>query len=180
MIAAGLAKRYAKALEEAAAEADALEAVGTELERVATLWHQDPAMAAFFGNPGILSRDKAETLKSLSQRMALAPLVARFLDLLLSRHRMQALPAMARLYRDLMNKRLGRIQAAVMTAVPLAPDLQEGLRRQLAQVLGRTVLLAPHVDPAILGGIVVQVDSTVYDGSLRTQLKQLRERLLRE
>lgn len=180
MIAAGLAKRYAKALEEAAAETDALEAVGTELERVATLWHQDPAMAAFFGNPGILLRDKAETLKSLSQRMALAPLVARFLDLLLSRRRMQALPAMARLYRDLMNKRLGRIRAAVTTAVPLAPDLQEGLRRQLTQVLGGTVFLEPRVDPAILGGIVVQVDSTVYDGSLRTQLKQLRERLLRE
>lgn len=180
MIAAGLAKRYAKALEEAAAEADALEAVGTELERVATLWHQDPAMTAFFGNPGILLRDKAETLKSLSQRMALAPLVARFLDLLLSRRRMQALPAMARLYRDLMNKRLGRIQAAVTTTVPLAPDLQEGLRRQLAQVLGGTVFLEPRVDPAILGGIVVQVDSTVYDGSLRTQLKKLRERLLRE
>jgi F-type H+-transporting ATPase subunit delta len=173
-----LAKRYAKALEEAAAEADALEVVGTELERVATLWHQDPAMAAFFGNPGILLRDKAETLKTLAQRMALTPLVARFLDLLLSRQRMQALPAMARLYRDLMNKRLGRVQAAVRTAVPLSPDLQEGLRRRLAQVLGRTVLLEPHVDPAILGGIVVQVDSTVYDGSLRTQLKQLRERLL--
>jgi len=173
-----LAKRYAKALEEAAAEADALEAVSTELERVATLWHQDPAIAAFFGNPGILLRDKAETLKGLSQRMALSPLVARFLDLLLSRHRMQALPGVARLYRDLMNKRLGRVQAAVRTAVPLAPDLQEGLRRRLAQVLGRTVLLEPHVDPAILGGIVVQVDSTVYDGSLRTQLKQLRERLL--
>jgi F-type H+-transporting ATPase subunit delta len=175
-----LAKRYAKALEEAAAESDALEVVGTELDRVATLWDQDPAMAAFFSNPGILLRDKAETLKSLSQRMALTPLVARFLDLLLSRHRIQALPAMARLYCDLMNKRLERVQAAVRTAVPLAPDLQEGLRRQLAQVLGRTVLLEPHVDPAILGGIVVQVDSTVYDGSLRTQLKQIRERLLRE
>jgi F-type H+-transporting ATPase subunit delta len=173
-----LAKRYAKALEEAAAEADALEGVGTELERLATLWRQDPAIAAFFGNPGILLRDKAETLKGLSQRMALSPLVARFLDLLLSRHRMQALLGVARLYRDLMNKRLGRVQAAVRTAVPLAPDLQEGLRRRLAQVLGRTVLLEPHVDPAILGGIVVQVDSTVYDGSLRTQLKQLRERLL--
>lgn len=173
-----MAKRYAKALEEAAAEADVLEAVGTELDRLATLWHQDPAIAAFFGNPGILLKDKAETLKSLSRRMALSPLVARFLDLLLSRHRMQALPGIARLYRDLMNKRLGRVQAAVRTAVPLAPDLRESLGRRLAQVLGRTVLLEPHVDPAILGGIVVQVNSTIYDGSLRTQLKQLRERLL--
>jgi F-type H+-transporting ATPase subunit delta len=173
-----LAKRYAKALAEAAA--DALESVGTELDRVATLWHQDPAMAAFFGNPGILLRDKTQTLRNLSGRMALSPLVARFLDLLLSRHRMQALLAVASVYRDLMNTRLGRVRASITTAVPLAADLQESLRRQLAQLLGRTVLVEPQVDPAILGGIVVQVDSTVYDGSLRTQLTQLRERLLRE
>jgi F0F1-type ATP synthase delta subunit len=50
----------------------------------------------------------------------------------------------------------------------------------MAEVLGKTVLLEPRVDPAILGGVVVQVDSTVYDGSLRTQLSRLREHLLRE
>jgi F-type H+-transporting ATPase subunit delta len=137
-------------------------------------------MAAFFGNPGILLRQKEQVLRSLSKRMKLSPLVARFLDLLLSRDRMQALPAVARIYGDLVNKRLGRVQAAVTTAVPLARDLNERLRRRMAEVLGKTVLLEPRVDPAILGGVVVQVDSTVYDGSLRTQLSRLREHLLRE
>jgi F-type H+-transporting ATPase subunit delta len=56
----------------------------------------------------------------------------------------------------------------------------ENLRRRMAEVLGKTVLLEPQVDTAVLGGIVVQVDSTVYDGSLKTQLRQLREHLLRE
>lgn len=180
MIAGSLAKRYAKALAEAAAEANALESVGAELARVATLWQEQPAMVQFFINPGILLRDKEQTLRSLSKRMRLSPLVARFVDLLLSRDRMQALPAVAHIYADLMNEQLGRVQATATTAVPLTPKLAEGLRRRMGEVLGETVQLETRVDPAILGGIVVQVDSTVYDGSLRTQLKQLREHLLRE
>ena len=93
---------------------------------------------------------------------------------------MQVLPAVPRIYGDLVNKRLGRVQAAVTTAVPLARDLNERLRRRMAEVLGKTVLLEPRVDPAILGGVVVQVDSTVCDGSLQTELSRLREHLRRE
>ncbi|MFQ5801370.1 MAG: ATP synthase F1 subunit delta [Candidatus Methylomirabilales bacterium] len=180
MIPSSVAKRYAEALVEVAAEADALEAVGAELQGVATLWQEHPEAARFFGNPGILLQDKAQALKALCQKMQFSPLLSRFLDLLLSRHRMQALPEIARVYGDLMDRRLGRVQAAVTTAVPLAPDLEESLRRRMAEVLEETVLLEARVDPAILGGIVVQVDSTVYDGSLRTQLRYLREHLLRE
>lgn len=180
MITGALAKRYARALEEVAAEADALESVGVEIDRVATLWDAEPAMAGFFNNPGVLQRDKTQTLTILSQQMQLSPLLTRFLDLLLTRDRLQAVPSVARVFRDLMNKRLGRVQATVTTAAPLAPDLIENLRRRMAEVLGKTVLLEPEVDPVILGGIVVQVDSTVYDGSLKTQLRQLRELLLRE
>lgn len=180
MIAGSLAKRYAKALADAAAEGDALESVGAELTQLAHLWNEEPAIAQFFLNPGILLRDKEHTLRSLSTRMRLSPLLARFLDLLLSRDRMQALPAVAHIYGDLMNKRLGRVQATATTAVPLSPKLTESLRRRMGEVLGETVDLQTQVDPAILGGIVVQVDSTVYDGSLRAQLRNLREHLLRE
>lgn len=180
MIASGVAKRYAKALEEVAAEANAGESVGAELDRLATLWQQEPAILAFFGNPGILLRDKERALRTIVARMKLSPLLTRFLELLLTRDRVRALPAVARVYRDLMNKRLGRVQATVTTAVPLATNLEKSLRRRMGDMLGQTVSLDPRVDPAILGGIVVQVDSTVYDGSLRTQLRYLRERLLRE
>ncbi len=180
MIAGSVAKRYARALAEVAAEADALESVGAELTRVATLWQEEAVMAQFFMNPGILLRDKEQTLRSVSKRMRLSPLLARFLDLLLVRERMQALPSVAHIYREIMNKRLGRVQATATTAVPLTPKLAERLRHRMAEVLGEAVLLETRVDPAILGGVVVQVDSTVYDGSLRTQLAQLREHLLRE
>ncbi|MFQ5657518.1 MAG: ATP synthase F1 subunit delta [Candidatus Methylomirabilales bacterium] len=180
MIAGSVAKSYAKALEEVAAETDALESVGTELAELATLWDEEPTVAEFFSNPGILERDKSKTLRALSSRMHLSPLLARFLDLLLSRDRMQALPAVAPVYRDLVDKRLGRVQATVTTAVPLTPSLQDGLRHRLEQALGKAPVLESRVDPAILGGIVIQVESTVYDGSLRSQLERLREHLLGE
>ncbi|MFQ5960411.1 MAG: ATP synthase F1 subunit delta [Candidatus Methylomirabilales bacterium] len=180
MIASAVAKRYAKALADAAAEGDALESVGAELTRVATLWQEETVMSQFFMNPGILLKDKEQTLRSVSKRMRLSPLLARFLDLLLLRERMQALPAVAHIYLEIMNKRLGRVQATATTAVSLTPKLAERLRHRMAEVLGEAVLLETRVDPAILGGVVVQVDSTVYDGSLRTQLGQLREHLLRE
>ncbi|MFQ5989251.1 MAG: ATP synthase F1 subunit delta [Candidatus Methylomirabilales bacterium] len=180
MIAGSVAKRYAKALVEVATEADALESVGAELSSVATLWDAEPAMTGFFSNPGVLLKDKAQTLTGLARQMELSPLLSRFLDLLLTRDRLQALPAISRVYQDLMNTRLGRAQAVVTTTAPLAPDLTESLRRQMTEVLGKSVLLESKVEPAILGGIVVQVNSTVYDGSLRTQLRQLREHLLRE
>lgn len=180
MISGSLAKRYARALAEVATEADVLESVGAELDRVASLWDAEPAMAGFFSNPGVLLKDKIQTLATLSKRMQLSPLLHKFLDLLLARDRLPALPSVARVYADLMNKQLGRVQAAVTTAAPLGPDLMETLRHRMGQVLGKGVLLESRVDPAILGGIVVQVDSTVYDGSLKTQLRQLRAHLLRE
>lgn len=180
MIGGAVAKRYAKALADAAADAGALEPVGAELDAFVALWHEQAAMARFFVNPGILLRDKAQALQNLTRTMQLSPLLARFLDLLLSRERMQALPAVAHIYGELMNKRLGRVQATATTAVPLAPKLAEKLRHRMGEVLGESVLLETQVDPGILGGIVVQVDSTVYDGSLRTQVRQLRDHLLRE
>ena len=178
MIAGSLAKRYAKALVEVAAEGDQLEAIGRELQALAALLQEEPEVAQFFQNPGILLRQKEETLQALCDRLELSPLLSRFLHLLLSRHRMQALPAVARIYQDLTDERLGRVRAAVTTAVPLTAELEEGLRREMQGLWGRTVLLEAKVDPAILGGIVARVDGTVYDGSLRTQIKHLHQHLL--
>jgi len=178
LIAGSVAKRYAKALVEVAAEGGQLETIGRELPALAALFPAEPEVTQFFQNPGIPLRKKEETLQALCDRMQLSPLLSRFLHLLLSRHRMQALPAVARIYQDLMDERLGRVRASVTTAVPLPTELEEELRLKMQGLLGRSVLLEAKVDPAILGGVVAQVDSTVYDGSLRTQIQHLHRYLL--
>jgi F-type H+-transporting ATPase subunit delta len=80
-------------------------------------------------------------------------------------------------YRQRLMEHLKVVRAEVTTAVPLPPDLVEAVRGALERVTSRQVLVAPHVDPAILGGVVTRIGSTVYDGSVKGQLERLRERL---
>jgi len=77
------------------------------------------------------------------------------------------------------DERLGQIRATVTTAGPLEAEAQERLRQRLEQMTGKTVYLEVQQDPRILGGLVTQIGSQVYDGSLRTQLSRLREELIR-
>jgi F-type H+-transporting ATPase subunit delta len=70
------------------------------------------------------------------------------------------------------------VRAEVTTAVPLAAGRTEAIARGLAQLTGRTVTLATRVDPAILGGVVARIGSTVYDGSVTTQLQKMKQRLI--
>ena len=64
------------------------------------------------------------------------------------------------------------------TAAPLPPDRAKALEQSLAEVTGRTVLLATAVDPSIIGGVVARIGSTVYDGSVTRQLEKMKERLV--
>ena len=83
-------------------------------------------------------------------------------------------------YDELTDERLNRGKATVTSAAPLPESMLEGLKARLRLVTGKEVYLEARVDPAILGGVVAQVGSTVYDGSLKTQLKRMREQLLKE
>jgi F-type H+-transporting ATPase subunit delta len=78
-----------------------------------------------------------------------------------------------------MDERLGRVKATVTSAAPLDEAAQERLRRRLCDVAGKQVYLELRQDPAILGGVVTQIGSRVYDGSVKTQLARLRDELVR-
>ncbi len=69
------------------------------------------------------------------------------------------------------------IQAEVTTATPLSPERITELQQRLAKITGRTVTMTTKVDQAIIGGVVTRIGSTVYDGSVATQLAKVRDRL---
>jgi F-type H+-transporting ATPase subunit delta len=97
--------------------------------------------------------------------------------MLLTADRLGALESIVRAYEALVDERLGRVKAEVTTAVALDGEQQEGLRQRLEQVAGKRVYLEVQQDPKIMGGLVAQIGSQVYDGSLKMQLARLRERL---
>jgi len=82
-------------------------------------------------------------------------------------------------YEELADERLNRGKAMVTSAAPLPEPMLEELKVRLRRATGKEIYLEARVDPAILGGLVAQVGSTVYDGSLRTRLRRMREQLLK-
>lgn len=179
MRAGGLSRRYAKALADVAAEGQALEAVGHDLGTIADLLKQNREAAAFFANPAVVLHDKRRVLQSLAERVATQPLSRRFLDLILEKRRLLHLGEIVLAYEELTDERLNRAKATVVSAVPLAEPALERLRDRLRIVTGKEIYVETRVDPDILGGMVAQVGSTIYDGSLKTRLKRMREHLLK-
>lgn len=176
MIGGGLAKRYAKALLETAAEAGVLDRVAADLEVLGPHFAAKE-MVAFFANPAVPGARKEAALAAVAERVSASPLFLSLLRLLLSRQRVGLLPDIARLFRDLVDERTGHVRAEVTAAVPLPAPSIEALAARLSAATGRRVQLATRVDPAVLGGLVARVGSTVYDASLRRQLRRMREAL---
>lgn len=179
MIAGSIARRYARALADVAAASNELEVVRQELRGVADLLRDHREFRRFLANPSVLRRDKAQAFEEVVARLTLRPLTSTFLRILLEAGRLPALESVSGAYEALVDERLGRVKAVVTAAVPLPADGQERLRERLEQVTGKRVYLEVQQDPSILGGLVTQIGSLVYDGSLKTQLARLREQLVR-
>lgn len=179
MIAGSVAKRYAKALADVAAASDDLQVIRQELRGVADLLRDHRELRQFLANPGVPRRDKARAFEEVVSRLGLRRLTSTFLRILLEAGRIPALESVLRAYDTLVDERLGRVKAMVTIAAPLATDERERLRERLHQVTGKSVYLEVQQDPGILGGLITQIGSQVYDGSLRTQLAKLREQLVR-
>ena len=179
MRAAGLSRRYAKALADVAAERQVLEPVGEDLRTIAGLLKQHRDAAALFANPAVPMADKRRVLQALAERAGVQALSATFLGLILEKRRLPHLEEIVLAYEGLIDERLNRAKATVTSAIPLPEPTQDGLKARLRTATGKEIYLESRADPAILGGVVVQVGSTIYDGSLKTQLRRMREQLLK-
>jgi len=174
-----VAKRYAKALIEVAAVSHELEPVRRDLRAFADLLKAHGDLRQFLANPSVSRRDAAEIIKEIGAAMQLTPLTATFLQIVLDGGRVAGLEGILRAYELLADERLGRMKAVVTSAAPLEAETQAQLRRRLGEVTGKDVYLELRQDPTLLGGVVTQIGSRVYDGSLKTQLARLRDEMAR-
>lgn len=177
MSVAGAAKRYAEAAFELAREQGALDQWERDLQRLADVL-RDPSVAEFFDSPAIPVDAKQRAIEAIlpdpSQQY-----VRNLAFLLLERGRLSQLPQVVEVFRDLVLQERGIAIAEVTTAVDLTPDEAEQVRERLGQLTGKQIQLKPRVDPSIIGGIVVRIGDDLIDGSVRTQLTQLRQRMVR-
>jgi F-type H+-transporting ATPase subunit delta len=174
------ASRYAKALLEVAiAESDAAR-IERELDAIVSAVAAHAELQHALTSPRIPALAKQGVVRALAERGAVAEPLARVLDLLAQRGRLELLPELLAVYRERLLAHQNVAQGSVTSATPLAPDTVRQLAERLGQLTGKTVQLDANVDPSLIGGLVARVGSTVYDGSVRTQLEKMKQQLVGE
>jgi len=179
VLSGSVARRYAKALLAIGVEKNQFDAFGQELDSFASLL-QNKELRDTLQNPSHLLSKRKAVLKEILAKLALSQPVRNLLLLLLERNRTEFVPSIAREYRAACDEHSGRIRAQVVSAIVLDAPAVGRLRQALEKKTGKQVLLEQKTDPELIAGMVTQVGSLIYDGSLRTRLQQMREALLEE
>ncbi len=179
MIPGSIARRYAKALFSLAVEKGRIEPWSDALLALGRAVDASTELRDVLQNPAYPRETRAAVVAKLAQPLNLDAEPAAMLQLLGERNRLDGLSAIVAAFRELADVELGRVRAKVTSAVPLDDAAVRAIADQLSASTKKKVLVERAVDPALLGGVVAQVGSVVYDGSLRTQLEDLRSTLKR-
>jgi len=177
MIVSSIARRYAKALFSLAVESKRVEPWAESLEALREAVATSPDLRDVLSNPVYSKEQRRAIVEKLAAALELDPEPANLLFLLGDRNRLAYLAAVVDTFRELADRHLGRLRAKVTSAVKLDDGAAQAIADELSRKHGAQILLDRAVDPAILGGVVAQVGSLVYDGSVRTQLEELRKQL---
>ena len=181
MTSGAAAGRYARALFDVMVTESPtrLDAAQSDLQSFADLFSTNDALSGIATNPAIPVAKKAALAKALVDHAgAVTPAVGKLVVLLASRDRLVLLPEIARAFRTRVMDYQKIIRGDVTTATPLAPEKLRALEQGLQRATGRTVVLDTRVDPSIVGGVVTRLGSTVYDGSVTTQLEKMKQALI--
>ncbi|MGH9895459.1 MAG: ATP synthase F1 subunit delta [bacterium] len=171
-----MSRRYAKALFQLALENRKEEEVDRELERFLAAYGT-ASLSTVLNHPAFGMANRKKILLQVAEGLQASPLVRHFLSLLLERDRLAYLASIAAHYRRLLYEAKGKLEAEVVSVSPLGEAMVERLQTVLHGISGKEVILHARTDPGLLGGLVIQMEGKVYDGSVRTQLQKMTERI---
>lgn len=171
-----IARRYAQALYEEAASKDRVAQVDEDVLLIRQSLDGSRELVSFFESP-VINRDKKEAIVRELFGERIQPLTLDFLRLLIEKGREDFFPEIVEAYQGLRDEQQGVVQVHARTAHPLGDEEKKALGQALVKRTGRKVRLTLSQDPSLIGGIIVRVGDTVYDGSVRNKLVNLREQL---
>ena len=172
-----VARRYASALADVVLDRSEAKEVQQELEQWNGLLQANVNLQEVFRNPTIALDQKRTVLNKLIERAKPRPTTANFLKVLLQNQRLTELSEINRKFAEILDQRAGMVAATVTTAGPVPESSRRSLRETLASLTKKKVRVDFEQDPDLIGGLVTRIGSTVYDGSVRNQLQQIKERM---
>ena len=172
------ARRYARALVEVAERRGVLDETGEALAEVAAEFQGNRALRRVLLNPRFARVERVEILDEIMAASDASELLRNFVRVVAEKDRIGELSEMSHSYQQLADERRGRIRAQVRTACALDAGAAEGLREKLAEMTGGEVLLEVETDETLIGGLICHVGGVVMDGSIKNQLRNLRNTLI--
>jgi F-type H+-transporting ATPase subunit delta len=167
-----LADVYARSLFEVALAQDKLDELREQLGQFADALDQNRELAVFFFSPYFSTQEKEDSLGRILE--GADEVFVNFLKLLIENHRMPVIFRARQQFERLWEKQNQMLPVDITSAIELDSATTESLGRRIGERAGRKVRLAAHVDPDILGGIVLRVGNSILDASIRNRLEQLR------
>jgi F-type H+-transporting ATPase subunit delta len=173
-IVSGMAGRYATALFELAVEAGSIDQIKNDLDSFDQLAAANPDLMRLIRSPVFGADEQAKALAAVLQRAGITGLSAQFLKVVAANRRLFAVRQMTRDFRALVANYKGEVTADVTVAERLNDARFTEIKSTLAAVTGKDVQVNVHVDPAIIGGLIVKIGSRMVDSSLRTKLSAIK------
>jgi F-type H+-transporting ATPase subunit delta len=172
-----VARRYARALLDASGPS--ADQVLSQVDELVRYFHSAPSVLEALANPAApRSQRMAMTEGLIKAADGLNPTLANLLRLLTDRNRFSTIAMLALQFRELVDARMGRVRGTVTSATVLKDAQLSAIKAQLEALTQRKVMLEQKVDASLLGGVVATVGSRTYDGSLKSQLRELGAQLL--
>lgn len=180
MRASAIASRYASALVDvvtgASAQTEAQQVV-RQLRAFEEALKTSPELRAVLSSPAIATARKRAVIGRLAEAMQLSRIARNFLFVLIDNRRVAALAEILEAFEILLDERLGYSRVDVTSAAELSEPRRQALAAEFGRLTGKRVRPRFSVDPALIGGVIARVGSTVYDGSVRGRLQTLGRRL---
>lgn len=173
-----VARRYSSALADVVIKGGNTDAVRDELEMWQKMIGENESLMQVFSNPSINQESKEKVLNELIKKSNPTKTTANFLQILLKNGRLSQLGGINERFDQVLDERNGIVSASVTSARPLGEAEKADLLASLAKMTGKQVKLNYNTDENIIGGVVTRIGSVVYDGSVKTQLENLRQELV--
>ena len=174
-----IARRYAKALVNLAEKGKDLDNAGKNLTAITVVYKENSELRQVLSDTKVSSMVKLEILKDVLNKIEASKLVDKFIRYLLAKRRIDFLPGIERAFNLLLQEKLGRIEAEVTAAHELPKETVRKLEKAISRYSGKNAEVNVTIDPSIIGGIITRIGSMVIDGSIHTQLNQIRQSIIR-
>jgi F-type H+-transporting ATPase subunit delta len=172
--------QYANALADVALQQGAADPVLKQLNDFAGAYAESAELRNLLATPSVTSKEKHAVMEKISARLGASKIVRNFLFLIVDHRRTLMIPELARAFQTVIRERQGFAEATVTSAAEMSDSQKKNLTQSLEKKTGKRIEAKYAVDKALLGGVVVRIGDTVYDGSLRYRLNEMRAKLAAE